>query len=120
ACIDYDGWLNIEIQHNLNCNNGNYCKRGSVSLKSIRAGTSVVDQIQFNKNHIEELNGSEFLSSVKARSFLESGLSDLINAWILPTGAVIAVNFQWMYIVPVAIFVMISGATNPDAGGPPA
>lgn len=22
--------------------------------------------------------------------------------------------FQWMYIVPIAIFVMISGATNPE------
>lgn len=40
--------------------------------------------------------GTEFLSSVKARSFLDSGLSDVINAWVLPSGAVIAVNFQVM------------------------
>lgn len=38
--------------------------------------------------------GTEFLSSVKARSFLDNGLSDVINAWVLPNGAVIAVNFQ--------------------------
>lgn len=25
--------------------------------------------------------------------------------------------FQWMYIVPIAIFVMISGATNPEPAG---
>lgn len=37
---------------------------------------------------------TEFLSSVKAKAFLESGLSDLINAWVLPNGAVIAVSFQ--------------------------
>lgn len=37
---------------------------------------------------------TEFLSSVKAQAFLENGLSDVINAWILPNGAVIAVNFQ--------------------------
>lgn len=37
---------------------------------------------------------TEFLSSVKAQAFLESGLSDVINAWILPNGAVMAVSFQ--------------------------
>lgn len=42
----------------------------------------------------ENTKGSEFLSSVKAKSFLDSGLADLINAWILPTGSVMAVNFQ--------------------------
>lgn len=31
---------------------------------------------------------------MKARSFLDSGLSDSINAWILPTGEVISVNLQ--------------------------
>lgn len=37
---------------------------------------------------------TEFLSSVKAKAFLENGLSDVINAWVLPNGAVIAVSFQ--------------------------
>lgn len=37
---------------------------------------------------------SEFLSSVKAKTFLDNGLSDVINAWVLPNGAVIAVSFQ--------------------------
>lgn len=55
AGIDYDGWLNIKIEHSLNCENVKYCSRGNISLKSIRAGVSVIDQIQFNKQHIEEL-----------------------------------------------------------------
>lgn len=38
--------------------------------------------------------GTEFFSSVKADAFLENGLSDVINAWVLPNGAVIAVSFQ--------------------------
>lgn len=198
VALDYDGWLNIKIQHSINCNNEKFCSRGNISLKSIRSGTSVIDQISFNKQHIEELKEladtdgfytlrtvctspdnkeTEFLSSVKAQAFLNSGLSDVINAWILPNGAVMAVSFQvdnssqallhgsnnhkiqskfylrhveqapvpdtasyiqklererearekgevkdnrsflakyWMYIVPVAIFVMISGATNPE------
>ncbi|XP_063379827.1 ER membrane protein complex subunit 10 [Cydia fagiglandana] len=203
VCIDFDGWLNIKIQHTLNCKGEQYCSRGNIALKSIRSGTSVIDQIPFNKQHIEDLEKlaevdgfysikslvtsadnkeTEFLSSVKAQAFLDNGLSDVINAWILPNGAVIAVNFQvangtqpivqgsqneyklksnfylrhidqapvpdtasyiqklererearekgelkdnrsflakyWMYIVPIAIFVMISGASNPEAGAP--
>uniref|UniRef100_A0A2H1VLM8 ER membrane protein complex subunit 10 n=1 Tax=Spodoptera frugiperda TaxID=7108 RepID=A0A2H1VLM8_SPOFR len=199
ACIDYDGWLNIKIEHSLNCGTEKYCPRGNIALKSIRAGAAVVDQIQFNKGHIEALKnlaeidsfytirtlvtsaenskGTEFFSSVKARAFLGNGLSDVINAWVLPNGAVTAVSFQvtnasqplslesgtqkinsnfflryveqapvpdtatyiqklererearekgdlkdnksflakyWMYIVPIAIFVMISGASNPE------
>ncbi|PZC81986.1 hypothetical protein B5X24_HaOG211542 [Helicoverpa armigera] len=199
ACIDYDGWLNIKIEHSLNCGDENYCSRGNIALKSIRAGASVIDQIPFTKQHIEELksiaetdgfytirtvvtsaensHGTEFFSSVKAGAFLANGLSDVINAWVLPNGAVIAVSFQvtnssqplpregsnyrinsnfylryveqapvpdtasyiqklererearekgdmkdnksflakyWMYIVPIAIFVMISGASNPE------
>ncbi|KAJ0179292.1 hypothetical protein K1T71_005004 [Dendrolimus kikuchii] len=198
-CIDYDGWLNIKIEHSINCKSEKYCQRGNVSLKSIRAGTSVIEQIDFNQQHIDELKslaeldgfysirttvtsaennkGTEFLSSMKAQAFLENGLSDVINAWVLPSGGVIAVSFQttnntqsihhngkafkiysnfylrhidqapvpdtasyiqklererearekgemkdnrsflakyWMYIVPFAIFVMISGATNPE------
>lgn len=42
----------------------------------------------------EDSKGSEFLSSVKAQSFLDCGLSDMINVWVLPNGAVVAVNFQ--------------------------
>ncbi|XP_026765078.2 ER membrane protein complex subunit 10 [Galleria mellonella] len=199
--IDYDGWLNIKIEHTLNCKDGKYCSRGNISLKSIRAGIATIEQTPFTKQHIEQLKeiaeidgfytvktlvtsadnkGTELLSSVKARSFLENGLSDVINAWMLPNGAVTAVNFQvtnsskalqhnkdgylinskfflryveqapvpdtasyiqklererearekgelkdnrsflakyWMYIVPIAIFVMISGATNPEPAG---
>ncbi|KAJ8724972.1 hypothetical protein PYW07_015930 [Mythimna separata] len=198
ACIDYDGWLNIKIEHTINCGSEKYCSRGNIALKSIRAGAAVIDQIQFNKQHIDELKtladidsfytirslvtsadnskGTEFYSSVKAKAFLDNGLSDVINAWVLPNGAVIAVSFQvtnssqplpnrasnkinsnfylryveqapvpdtatyiqklererearekgdvkdnksflakyWMYIVPIAIFVMISGASNPE------
>lgn len=55
ACIDYDGWLNIKIEHSLNCGTEKYCPRGNIALKSIRAGAAVVDQIQFNKGHIEAL-----------------------------------------------------------------
>lgn len=201
-CIDYDGWLNIKIEHTLVCNGEKHCHRGSISLKSMRAGASIIDQIQFSKQHVEELKrlsevngfytlktivtsaenskGTEFLSSMKAKAFLDSGLSDTINAWILPNGAVTAISFQvtnssqpllqgtngyklnsnfylrsvdqapvpdtasyiqklererearekgelkdnrsflakyWMYIVPIAIFVMISGATNPEPAG---
>ncbi|XP_053600195.1 ER membrane protein complex subunit 10 [Plodia interpunctella] len=197
-CIDYDGWLNIKIEHTINCNE-KYCTRGNIGLKSIRSGISSIEQTPFTKQHIQELKEiaeydgfysirtivtsaenreTEFLSSVKARAFLESGLSDVINAWVLPNGAVIVVSFQvanssrplkyesdkgysinsnfylrhvdqapvpdtasyiqklererearekgdvkdnrsflakyWMYIVPIAIFVMISGATNPE------
>lgn len=36
----------------------------------------------------------EFLSSVKAQAFLDNGLSDIINAWVLPNGALTAVSFQ--------------------------
>ncbi|CAG9791929.1 unnamed protein product [Diatraea saccharalis] len=198
--IDYDGWLNIKIEHSLNCNTEKFCTRGNISLKSIRSGSSVIDQISFTKEHIEELEQiasidgfytiktvctspdnkeTEFLSSMKAQSFLDSGLSDVIDAWLLPNGDVMAVSFQvhnssqalsfgnnnkihskfylryveqapvpdtasyiqklererearekgevkdnrsflakyWMYIVPVAIFVMISGATNPEPAG---
>ncbi|KAM3968154.1 ER membrane protein complex subunit 10 [Aphomia sociella] len=199
--IDYDGWLNIKIEHTLNCKDTKFCSRGNIALKSIRAGISTIEQIPFTKQHIEQLKeiaeldgfytiktfvtsadnkGTEFLSSVKARSFLENGLSDVINAWMLPNGAVTAVGFQvanssqpfhdskdgymvnskfylrhveiapvpdtatyiqklererearekgelkdnrsflakyWMYIVPIAIFVMISGATNPEPAG---
>ncbi|KAL0839508.1 hypothetical protein ABMA28_016213 [Loxostege sticticalis] len=195
--IDYDGWLNIKMEHSLNCENGKYCNRGTISIKSIRTGTSVIDQITFGRTHIDELKElaemdgfysirtictsadnkeTEFLSSVKAQDFL-NGLSDVISAWVLPSGAVMAINFQvdnssqalvlgsnnykihsnfylryveqapvpdtasyiqklererearekgelkdnrsflakyWMYIVPIAIFVMISGATNPE------
>ncbi|XP_068627896.1 ER membrane protein complex subunit 10 [Battus philenor] len=200
-CIDYDGWLNIEIQHSLNCIEERFCKRGNISLKSIRAGTSIIEQISFKKQHLQQLKELaevdgfytirslvtaadskevEFFSSVKAKAFLDNGLADVINAWVLPNGAVIAVSFQvnnssesqlplninkehkvtsnfylrqveqatvpdtasyiqklererearekgdlkdnrsflakyWMYIVPIAIFVMISGATNPEA-----
>lgn len=42
----------------------------------------------------ENSKGTEFLSSVKAAAFLANGLSDVINAWVLPNGAVIAVSFQ--------------------------
>ncbi|XP_028037582.1 ER membrane protein complex subunit 10 [Bombyx mandarina] len=203
ACIDYDGFLNMKLEHSLNCNDEKFCHRGSITLKSIRTGVPIIDQILFNEKHLEALKklanedefysikttittgenskGTEYLSSVKAQAFLENGLSDVINAWILPNGAVIAVNFQvanstqplkqatneyklnskfylryieqapvpdtasyiqkmerdrearekgemkdnrsflakyWMYIVPVAIFVMISGATNPEASAP--
>ncbi|CAK1578297.1 unnamed protein product [Parnassius mnemosyne] len=202
--IDYDGWLNVKIQHSLNCNGEKYCTRGNISLKSIRAGTSIIEQINFNEKHIDELKEladidgfytirslvtaadsteTEFLSSVKAKAFMDNGLSDVINAWVLPNGAVIAVSFQvnnssqsriprsvnndykitsnfylrhvepaavpdtasyiqklererearekgelkdnrsflakyWMYIVPIAIFVMISGSTNPEPAQP--
>ncbi|XP_030037489.2 ER membrane protein complex subunit 10 isoform X2 [Manduca sexta] len=199
-CIDYDGWLNIKIEHSLRCNEA-FCPRGNISLRSIRAGTSIIDQIPLSEMHLEELRnlakadgfytvralvssadnkGTEFLSSVKAKTFLDNGLTDAINAWMLPTGAVIAINFQvtnssqslqqdkdgyiinskfylryvdqapvpdtasyiqklererearergevkdnrsflakyWMYIVPIAIFVMISGAANPEQAG---
>ncbi|XP_014355826.2 ER membrane protein complex subunit 10 [Papilio machaon] len=206
ACIDYDGWLNIKIQHSLNCNGEKYCTRGNISLKSLRAGASIIEQIPFQQQHINELKEladfdgfytirslvtaadtkeTEFFSSVKAKAFLENGLTDVINAWVLPNGAVIAVSFQvnnsseyqfpqsvnneykiksnfylrhvepavtpdtasyiqklererearekgelkdnrsflakyWMYIVPIAIFVMISGATNPEGPAQPA
>ncbi|CAH4033486.1 ER membrane protein complex subunit 10 [Pieris brassicae] len=204
ACLDYDGWLNIKVEHSLNCNGDKYCNRGTISLKSIRAGTAIIEQTAFNNNHIEELKElsqfdgfytirtlvttadskeTEFLSSVKAKAFLENGLSDVISAWVLPNGEVIAVTFQvmnasqpnqlkqnseyqinsnfylrhvdqapvpdtasyiqklerekearekgdlkdnrpflsryWMYIVPVAIFVLISGVGNPEGGAPP-
>ncbi|XP_041972830.1 ER membrane protein complex subunit 10-like [Aricia agestis] len=200
ASLDYDGWLNVKIEHALHCNGNKFCSRGNISLKSLRAGVATIDQIQFNKQHITELKElaasddfytmrtlvtsadtkeTEFFSSVKAAAFLESGLSDLISVWVLPCGEVIAVNFQvanssktdtqyrsptydinskfylrqvdqapvpdtasyiqklererearekgefkdnrsflakyWMYIVPIAIFVMISGAANPEA-----
>lgn len=39
---------------------------------------------------------TEFLSSVKAKAFLENGLSDVVSAWVLPNGEVIAVTFQVM------------------------
>ncbi|CAH2063353.1 unnamed protein product, partial [Iphiclides podalirius] len=206
ACIDYDGWMNIKIQHSINCGGEKYCARGTISLQSLRAGTPIIEQMQFNEQHINELNElaavngfytirslvttadtkeSEFLSSVKAKTFLDNGLSDVINAWVLPNGAVIAVSFQvnnssqtrlprnvgsvnkitsnfylrqvepaavpdtasyiqklererearekgelkdnrsflakyWMYIVPIAIFVMLSGATNPETPAQPA
>lgn len=56
AGIDYDGWLNIKIEHSLNCGHDKYCSRGNISLKSIRAGsTSVIEQIPFTKQHIDEL-----------------------------------------------------------------
>lgn len=198
--IDYDGWLNIKIEHSLNCKSEMYCSRGNILLKSIRAGTgAIIDQIAFSQDHIDDLKslsdingfytmrsivtsadnskGTEFLSSVKASTFLANGLTDVISAWVLPNGAVTAVNFQvtnssdplqksnqgyrinsnfflryveqapvpdtasyiqklerekearekgelkdnrsflakyWMYIVPIAIFLMISGATNPE------
>ncbi|CAB3224954.1 unnamed protein product [Arctia plantaginis] len=200
SCIDYDGWLNIKIEHSINCKSEKYCSRGNISLKSIRAGAgAIIDQEPLSKDHIKELKdlaeidgfytvrtvvtsgenskGTEFLSSVKAGSFLANDFSDVINAWVLPNGAVIAVSFQvnnssqllqkqsnghkinssfylryveqapvpdtasyiqklerekearekgelkdnrsflakyWMYIVPIAIFVMISGAANPE------
>lgn len=53
--IDYDGWLNIKMEHSLNCENGKYCNRGTISIKSIRTGTSVIDQITFGRTHIDEL-----------------------------------------------------------------
>ncbi|XP_045492132.1 ER membrane protein complex subunit 10 [Colias croceus] len=202
-CLDYDGWLNIRIEHSLNCKEDKYCNRGNISLKSIRAGTATIDQNPLSQQHIDELKElasidgfytlrtfvttadskeTEFLSSVKAKAFLENGLSDVISAWVLPSGEVIAVTFQvtnssqshglhrsdydihsdfylrhvdqapvpdtasyiqklererearekgelkdnrsflakyWMYIVPIAIFVMISGATNPEGGAQP-
>ncbi|XP_023949333.2 ER membrane protein complex subunit 10 [Bicyclus anynana] len=200
VCLDYDGWLNIKLEHNINCKNEKFCSRGNISLKSIRAGTAIISQISFTKDHIDELKEiadldglysvrslvtsadskeTEFLSSVKAKLFLENRLSDVISSWILPNGEVIAVTFQvnnlsqnqslqyhkgeypinsnfyvrhvdlapvpdtasyiqkldrerearekgdlkdnrsflakyWMYIVPIAIFVMISGVTNPE------
>ncbi|XP_034825701.1 ER membrane protein complex subunit 10 [Maniola hyperantus] len=200
VCLDYDGWINIKLEHNINCKNEKFCSRGNISLKSIRAGTAIIGQISFSKNHLAELKELadidgfysirsvvtsadnkelEFQSSVKAKLFLENRLSDVISAWILPNGDVIAVTFQvnnspqnhtlqydkpeyplhsnfyvrhvdqapvpdtatyiqklererearekgdlkdnrsflakyWMYIVPIAIFVMISGATNPE------
>ncbi|KAJ2950688.1 hypothetical protein O0L34_g8948 [Tuta absoluta] len=198
TCVDYDGWLNIKIEHSLYCNGEKFCPRGNISLKSIRAGTGVIDQIHFSKQHIQalqeladidgfytirslvssaDIKDIEFLSSMKAQAFLDNGLSDVVSAWVLPNGAVAAVSFQatngsqaltetpkgyeanskfflryvdqapvpdtasyiqklererearekgelkdnrsflakyWMYIVPVAIFVMISGATAPD------
>lgn len=54
-CIDYDGWLNIRIQHSLNCNGEKYCNRGTISLKSTRAGTSVIEQIPFSEQHLNDL-----------------------------------------------------------------
>nr|XP_026491718.1 ER membrane protein complex subunit 10 isoform X1 [Vanessa tameamea] len=199
-CLDYDGWLNIKIEHTLNCKYEEYCARGSISLKSIRTGIPVIDQINFNDEHINELKeiakvdgiyalrtlvstaeskDVEIISFVRAKRFLESGLSDIIRAWVLPNGEVIALSLQvantsqpknieyksseyklnstfyirhvdpaplpdtasyiqklerekearekgdlkdnrsflvkyWMYIVPIAIFVMISGAANPE------
>ncbi|KAF9411807.1 hypothetical protein HW555_009504 [Spodoptera exigua] len=185
ACIDYDGWLNIKIEHSLNCGTEKYCPRGNIALKSIRAGAAVVDQIHFNKGHIEALKnlaeidsfytirtlvtsaenskGTEFFSSVKARAFLGNGLSEFFSVSFQVTNASqplslesgtqkINSNFYlryvampdtatyiqklererearekgdlkdnksflakyWMYIVPIAIFVMISGASNPE------
>ncbi|CAH2091905.1 unnamed protein product [Euphydryas editha] len=202
-CLDYDGWLNIKMEHSLNCNFEKYCTRGTITLKSIRAGTAVIDQINFNKKHIDELKelaeldefytlrtlvstaetkDVEIFTFIKAKSFLENGLSDIIRAWVLPNGEVIALSLQaanssqsksmeyknaenklnssfyirhvdqaplpdtasyiqklererearekgelkdnrsflakyWMYIVPIAIFVMISGAANPEPAG---
>ncbi|XP_026491718.2 ER membrane protein complex subunit 10 isoform X1 [Vanessa tameamea] len=199
-CLDYDGWLNIKVEHTLNCKYEEYCARGSISLKSIRTGIPVIDQINFNDGHINELKeiakvdgiyalrtlvstaeskDVEIISFVRAKRFLESGLSDIIRAWVLPNGEVIALSLQvantsqpknieyksseyklnstfyirhvdpaplpdtasyiqklerekearekgelkdnrsflakyWMYIVPIAIFVMISGAANPE------
>ncbi|XP_026491720.2 ER membrane protein complex subunit 10 isoform X2 [Vanessa tameamea] len=198
-CLDYDGWLNIKVEHTLNCKYEEYCARGSISLKSIRTGIPVIDQINFNDGHINELKIAkvdgiyalrtlvstaeskdvEIISFVRAKRFLESGLSDIIRAWVLPNGEVIALSLQvantsqpknieyksseyklnstfyirhvdpaplpdtasyiqklerekearekgelkdnrsflakyWMYIVPIAIFVMISGAANPE------
>ncbi|OWR42639.1 hypothetical protein KGM_211848 [Danaus plexippus plexippus] len=193
------------MEHTLNCKTEKYCPRGSISLRSIRTGTAVIEQVNFNKKHISELKDLadldgfytirtlvttsdskevEFLSSVKAKYFLGSGLSDVINAWVLPNGEVMAVTFQvtntsngnvleatdaeyeinskfyvnhvdqapvpdtatyiqkmerereakekgdlkdnrpfyakyWMYIVPILIFVMISGAANPEPASQP-
>ncbi|XP_072941922.1 ER membrane protein complex subunit 10 [Epargyreus clarus] len=198
VCFDYDGWLNIKLQHKLNCNNENenYCTRAAIHIESIRLGSPNIDQITFTQQHFKELEElaetdgfysiksivttgdkeeAEFLSSVKAQAFLESGLMDIINVWMLPNGEVIAVNIQvanssepkttshgyihsnvyihhidqapvpdtasyiqklererearekgeikdnrsflakyWMYIVPIAVFVMISGAATPE------
>lgn len=142
-CLDYDGWLNIKMEHSINCKNEKYCPRGNITLKSIRAGIAIVDQINFSKQDLKELkvlilythnnsviffavcfflihiffifqdiadvdgfytirtlvtsadsNEIEIFSSVKAQLFLDNGLSDVINAWVLPNGEVIAVNFQ--------------------------
>ncbi|CAH0717225.1 unnamed protein product, partial [Brenthis ino] len=199
-CLDYDGWLTIKMEHSLNCKTEKFCPRGNITLKSIRAGTAIIDQSNFSKQDIKELKDIadmdgfytiralvtsadskeiELFSSVKAQLFLDTGLSDIINAWVLPNGEVMAVSFQvanlsfvqsldyerneyevnskffvrhvdqapvpdtasyiqklererearekgdvkdnrsflakyWMYIVPIAIFVMISGITNPE------
>ncbi|VVC87221.1 unnamed protein product [Leptidea sinapis] len=189
TCLDYDGWLNIKIDHSINCKGEKFCNRGNVSLKSIRAGNALIDQIPFTTEHIDELKNiaaldgfytlrtlvttadskeTEFLSSIKAQAFLQNALSDVISAWVMPNGEVIAVTFQvsnsshsillekeaeynlssnfylryvdqapvearekgelkdnrsflakyWMYIVPIAIFVMISGASNPEGAAP--
>ncbi|CAG9563634.1 unnamed protein product [Danaus chrysippus] len=195
------------MEHSLNCKTEKFCPRGSISLRSMRTGTAVIEQINFNKQHISQLKDLadldgfytvrtlvttsdsireiEYLSSVKAKYFLDSRLSDVINAWILPNGEVMAVTFQvtnttngnvleataaeyeinskfyvnhvdqapvpdtatyiqklerereakekgdlkdnrpfyakyWMYIVPILIFVMISGAANPEPASQPA
>lgn len=36
----------------------------------------------------------EIVTFIKAKSFLENGLSDIIRAWVLPNGEVIALSLQ--------------------------
>lgn len=54
------------------------------------------------------------------RSFLAKYVSNIRNNQI-NFRVIIVINvfiiLQWMYIIPVAIFLLISGAANPDQGG---
>lgn len=53
--MDYDGWLNIKLQHKLNCKDEGYCIRGNISLKSLRSGAAIIEQLPFTNDHIEDL-----------------------------------------------------------------
>lgn len=43
------------MEHSLNCKTEKFCPRGNITLKSIRAGTAIIDQINFSKQDIKEL-----------------------------------------------------------------
>jgi len=190
--VEYDGWLNIKLQHSYGTNTSLFTNRGHINIQSVRSGGFTISQDALSasdlaalqasansddfyqlKSTVQTSDGTEstFLSSVKAASILETGLHDCITVWFLHNGAVAAVGITpsgegsptggfttevfvrhmdqapvpdtanyiqklerereardkgdvkdtrsflakyWMYIVPVAIFVLISGAANPD------
>lgn len=68
--VEYDGWLNIRLQHSFGSNQ--FTDRGNITLQSIRSGTYIIDQNPLTSTELNTLKVNVQITLYKSYSIFIS------------------------------------------------